>query len=86
MLFGTLVAGVAAGVLFGSDSLSYLQTFGSNVREAVKSEIAPEFELSRIRGEVANLMPEIRRHLTIVAEQSVDIRDMEREIATRKTV
>lgn len=84
VVVGTLVAGVAAGVLFGSDSLSYLRTFGSNVREAVKSEIAPEFELGRIRGEVANLMPEIRRHLTIVAEQSVDIRDMEREIADKE--
>lgn len=82
---GTLVAGVAAGMIFGSDSLSYLRTFGTNVRQAVKSEIAPEFELGRIRGEVTNLMPEIRRHLTIVAEQSVDIRDMEREIAEKET-
>lgn len=82
---GSLVLGVAAGLVFGADSLSYLRTFGKNVRHAVKSEITPEFELGRIRHEVDNLMPEIRRHMTIVAEQSVDVRDLEREVAERET-
>lgn len=81
LIVGTLGLGVAAGLIFGADSLSYLQTFGSNVRHAVKSEIRPEFEIDRIRHEVGNLMPEIRRHMTVVAEQSVDVKDLEQEIA-----
>lgn len=82
---GTLAAGLVAGLVFGADSISYLRTFGKNVRHAVKSEITPEFELGRIRNEVDNLMPEIRHHMTLVAEQSVDIRDMEREVADRES-
>lgn len=85
IVVGTLGVGLAAGLIFGSDSVSYLRTFGKNVQHAVKSEIKPEFELGRIRGEVDHLMPEIRRHMTVVAEQSVDVKDMEREIAGKET-
>ncbi len=85
LVVGTMTLGLAAGMLFGTDSVSYVRTVGKNVRTAVKSEITPEFELSRIRGEVDNLMPEIRRHMTIVAEQSVDVKDMEREVADKES-
>lgn len=79
LLVSTMAMGLVAGLVFGSDSLSYFRTVCRNVRETVKSEISPEFELDRIRGEVDGLMPEIRRHMTIVAEQVVDVKDMERE-------
>ncbi len=85
LVVGTLTMGIVAGFVFGSDSFSYLRTFGKNVRQAVKSEITPEFEIGRIRNDVDNLMPEIRRHMTIVAEQSVDVKDLEQEIAARET-
>jgi chromosome segregation ATPase len=84
LVVGTLILGVAGGLLLGADALSYLRTFGSNVRDAVKSEISVEFELDRIRDEVDNLMPEIRRHMTIVAEQSVDVKDLDRELADKE--
>jgi len=84
VVVGTAVAALAGGILLGSDALSYLRTFGGNVREAVKSEISAEFELDRIRHEVDNLMPEIRRHMTVVAEQSVDVKDLEREVADKE--
>ncbi len=80
VVVGTAAAALAGGILLGSDALSYLRTFGGNVREAVKSEISAEFELDRIRDEVDNLMPEIRKHMTVVAEQSVDVKDLEREL------
>ena len=85
LVVGTMTLGLAAGMLFGTDSVSYVRTVGKNVRTAVKYEITPEFELSRIRGEVDNLMPEIRRHMTIVAEQSVYVKDMEREVADKES-
>ncbi len=84
LFVGTLVLGVAGGLLLGSDALSYLRTLGGNVREAVKNEISVEFELDRIRDEVENLMPEIRQHMTTVAEQSVDVKDMERDLADKE--
>lgn len=84
LIYGGMGLGLATGLIFGADSFSYLKTFGTNVREAVKSEITPEFELGRIQGEVNNLVPEIRQHLKVVAEQSVDVKDMEREITGKE--
>jgi chromosome segregation ATPase len=75
---------LVGGLLLGSDAFSYLRTFGGQVREAVKSEISVEFELDRIRDEVENLVPEIRRHMTIVAEQSVDVKDLERDLSDKE--
>jgi len=79
-----LSAFLVGGMLFGSDAFSYLRTFGGQVRNAVKSEISVEFELDRIRDEVNNLVPEIRRHMTIVAEQSVDVKDLERDLTGKE--
>ena len=76
---------VAGGLILGADALSYLQTVGSNVRQAVKKEISVEFELDRIRNEVTNLMPEIRRHMETVAEQSVDVKDLQRVVEERES-
>lgn len=84
LVVGTMGLGLAAGLVFGAESFSYLRTVGKNVQQAVKSEIRPEFELGRIRNEVDHLMPEIRRHMTVVAEQSVDLKDMEREVAEKE--
>lgn len=84
LVIGTAMAALAGGLLLGSDACSYVRTFGSNVREAVKSEISVEFELDRIRDEVDNLMPEIRKHMTVVAEQSVDVKDLDRDLADKE--
>jgi hypothetical protein len=83
VVFG-LSAALVGGLLLGSDALSYLRTFGGQVRQVVKSEISVEFELDRIRDEVDNLVPEIRRHMTIVAEQSVDVKDLERDLTEKE--
>lgn len=81
---GSLVATTLAGFVFGTDLYSYATTACSNVREAVKSEITPEFELDRIRNEIDQLMPEIRQHMTVVAEQSVDVKDLDRLIVSKE--
>ncbi len=84
LVVGGLSLALVSGLLLGSDSFSYLRTFGGQVREAVKSEISVEFELNRIRNEVDNLVPEIRRHMTIVAEQSIDVKDLERGMTEKE--
>jgi chromosome segregation ATPase len=84
IIIGTGSLLLAGGLFFGNETFSYLRTFGSQMRQAVKNEISVEFELQRIRDEVDSLMPEIRRHMTTVAEQSVDTRDLERTLAERE--
>lgn len=77
---GSVAALLVGGLIFGKDIFSYATTACNNVSDAVKSEISPEFELDRIRTEIGKLMPEIRQHMTVVAEQSVDVKDLERDI------
>ncbi|HCP13961.1 MAG TPA: hypothetical protein DIT89_16630, partial [Planctomycetaceae bacterium] len=62
LITGTAAAALAGTMLLGSDASSYIKTMGSNVRSAVRQEISVEFELDRIRHEVDDLLPEIRRH------------------------
>ena len=80
---GSVAATLVAAFIFGKDMFSYAHTACDNVRSAVKAEITPEFELDRIRSEIDKLMPEIRQHMTIVAEQSVDVKDLQRSIAEK---
>ena len=84
LVVGSLATTLLAGFVFGKDLFSYATTACSNVREAVKSEITPEFEIDRIHSEIAKLMPEIRQHMTVVAEQSVDVRDLDRSITEKE--
>ena len=81
---GSLAVTLLAGFLFGRDMFSYANTACRNVKQAVKSEITPEFELDRIRHEIEHLLPEIRQHMAIVAEQSVDLKDMQRDIEEKQ--
>lgn len=79
------VLGIGAVAIFGTDACSYGRTLFGNVREAVKSEFSSEFELERIRNQVDNLMPEIRQHMKVVAEQVVDVRNMQASIAEKQS-
>ncbi len=85
MVIGSLATTLVAGFIFGKDIFSYATTACTNVRDAVKSEITPEFELARIRNDIDKLMPEIRQHMTVVAEQSVDVKDLERDIEKKES-
>lgn len=83
-IVGSVATVLLGGMIFGRDVFSYATTACNNVREAVKSEITPEFELDRIRTEIDSLLPEIQHHMTVVAEQSVDVKDLERGIAVKE--
>lgn len=84
-----IVLGVGALVLlptfiFGTSAFSYLTTARDNVREAVKREIKPEFEVQRVKGLVDNLVPDIRDCMHVIAEQQVDIEHLQNEIVRRE--
>ena len=57
LIVATGAAALLSTFVFGRDVVSYAKTFGSNVREAVKSEIDLEFEVDRARQMVEELMP-----------------------------
>ncbi|MDA1214728.1 MAG: hypothetical protein O2955_19645 [Planctomycetota bacterium] len=79
---------VAAGVMtfaFGRDVWSYVRTGTGQVRNAIKAEVPLEFEMQRAREVVENLVPEIRQCMHIIAEQQVDVKHLEQQLAIAET-
>lgn len=83
-MLGTLAVATVGTFVFGRDAVSYFRTGVRTVREAVKSEVPIDMELERARDEVANLLPEIRKSLHVVAEQQVEVEHLN-EAITRRT-
>ena len=59
--------------IFGQDLLGYIRTLRSYVVNNVKSEIPIEFEVSRAKDTVQQLLPQIHDSMHIIAEQQVEI-------------
>jgi hypothetical protein len=64
--------------------MSYLTTARDSVREAVKREVKPEWEVKRVKGLVDNLVPDIQKCMRVIAEQQVDIEHLQGEIVRRE--
>lgn len=82
-IYGVVVSGFVAYLAFGSDVRSYAMTALSSVRSALTSEIDVAFETDRARQMVAELDPEIEGCLREVAEQTVEIEMLEKDILQR---
>ncbi|MCA9080489.1 MAG: hypothetical protein KDA58_08015, partial [Planctomycetaceae bacterium] len=88
MVKKVVVSGIAltvlGGLLFGRDLGSYVWTGVSSVRDQVRSGVPLEFEIERTRQEVAQLLPEIRKSVTQIAQQEVDVNRLRESIAKRE--
>lgn len=83
---GALAVVAAGSFLFGKDAISYLSTGADSVRTAVRSEVPLAFEIERARKEVANLVPEIRKSMHVIATQEVDVRNLQAAIERQEKV
>lgn len=63
---------------------SYGQTAWGKIRHAAKQQVPLEFELERVKQQVAQLVPDTRKHLSMVAEEMVAIENLKEEIKTAK--
>lgn len=82
-LIGAGVLTALGTFIFGGDVFSYASTWGSSVKNAVKSEVPLEFEIERARTDVDNLVPDIRDMMHVIASAQVDIEHKASEV-TRK--
>lgn len=81
---GTLAVAAVGSFVFGRDAWSIVATGCDNVRDAVRSGVPVEFEISRARKEVEHLTPEIRRSLHVIAEQEVEVQNLRAAIARQE--
>lgn len=84
IVMGSLALTVVGGLIFGRDALSYVRTGCKSVQENVRSNVPIEFEIQRARQEVAQLLPEIRKSVTLIAQQQVEVDRLAKSIEKRE--
>jgi len=84
---GIAALAVVAGLFILNNTRlgSYGRTAYHNAKKSVKAQVPLEFELERVRQEVARLVPDMKQNLSKVAEEIVAIENMKEEIAVVKS-
>lgn len=82
--FGTLAVAALGSLVFGSSVFSYARTAIKTTQSKIRSEIPLEFEISRAREEVAQLVPAVRRSMHVIAEEQVAAANLKRSIEKRE--
>jgi hypothetical protein len=83
MKWGTYIAGgglLVGGLVFGTDSLSYLRSSAKSMQSAIKEGVPLEFELQRAKDLVEEILPELRANVRVIAQEEVEIAHLRREI------
>jgi peptidoglycan hydrolase CwlO-like protein len=75
---------VLGSVLYGTDFWSYVRTAQRQVAGSLKESVPIEFEIQRARQMIDDLVPDIERNMHLIAEQEVDVEDLERAMAQQQ--
>lgn len=79
----TLLLAGTSTLIFGGSVWTYLRTASSEIRQTVKSQVPIEFEVRRAEQLVADLIPEIRKAMHVIAEQQVEVESLQRDVDNR---
>lgn len=83
IVIGTAAAATVGAFVFGRDMCSYVRTGANHVKHSIKEAIPPEFQIERARELVGQLTPEIHHSLHVIAEEEVDLENLQKTIARR---
>jgi chromosome segregation ATPase len=83
---GVAAAVVGAGLfaLHASGLNSYTSTAWHKVRQNFKNQVPIEFEIERLRHEVSQLVPEMKKSFSQLAEEMVAVENLDNEIRVTK--
>jgi len=79
-----ILAGVAAVLTF-TKAGSYARIGIKQLQESAKEQVPVEYEIARLKDEVSKLIPDLRKNLSLVAEDMASVERIEKDIATRQT-
>lgn len=77
------VAAVGA-LIFGGSAYSYVKTGLHTAQDRIRNEVPLEFEIERARAAVADLVPEVRRSMHLIAEEQVAVANLQSSIEKRE--
>lgn len=83
-LVGTVLGVGALSLIFGTSAPSYVKTAFFNARSAVKGSVPIQFEIDRLRGELANLKSTMASQIQTVAREERALDGLKTEIATAR--
>lgn len=77
-----LGACLAGGLLFGTNAASYLKTAYRGVSTSVEQSVPIEFQIERATDMVADLTPEIRKSMHVIAKEEIELDQLNERIAS----
>jgi hypothetical protein len=72
--------GIAGGLIFGRDAVSYFSSSARSFQSAVKETVPVEFQLRRARDLVDDIIPEMHANIRLIAQQEVEIDALKKDI------
>ena len=75
-------AAVCLGLLHLAGLTSYTATAWNNVSKKVKGQVPIEFEIERLRHEVAQLVPDMKKNFNTIAEEMVAVENLQKDVTT----
>jgi chromosome segregation ATPase len=82
--FVALAGMIALAVLTFTRAGSYSRTTWNKISTTVQNQIPVEFEIERLRQEVNQLVPDMKKNRSMVAEEMVAVENLREEIATSR--
>lgn len=75
-------AAIGGGLYLVNSSLGTgtVETFWKRTRARVEKSVKPEFELARIRDQIAELTPDMHRNISKIAEEMVEVKALESRV------
>ena len=80
-IFTAAAALVVSLVFLGRDLVSYVRTSAGYVQSSVTDSVPMEFQITRARGMIDNLVPEIRKNMHVIAKEEVEVEKLDKQIA-----
>jgi peptidoglycan hydrolase CwlO-like protein len=81
VIAGVLVTAVGSLVAFGGRPFSYARTWVASWKKNAEDRVPLDLKIQHARGEVEKLGPEIRKCMRVIAEQQVDVEQMDGRVA-----
>ena len=77
----TVGLALVGGLLFGDDLFSYVKSGSHAIRGAVKNNVPIEFELTRARDMLDEIIPEMRANVQRIATEEVELASLKSDIS-----
>lgn len=84
IIAGAVVALVVV-LVAGTNAVSYVRTSAGYVKESVRDVVPMEFEIKRARGEIENVLPEIRKNMYVIAKEEVEVQGLQKQVGEAET-